>query len=406
MSERQYKNWRSGNVKSHPRTTAALVLERLFPPWTIAELLAPPRTVVPGPGNRRRQPHVSAEVDIEIDIDDDAVEAVQFAQAAAATNVHPLVLDQLDADTARLADAYRTRPSAELVDELRAGRRTAFRLIEGRQYPRQALRLHLAAARLCGLAGIIALDAGRQRAAADLVRTAELCARLGGDPLLLAWIRAAQSAVAYAERRERDAVALALSGHEFLGGERAGTVTAVRLFVMEACARARIGDTPGTLAALAAAHSARQRCMDEPFEVGVFAFSIAEQEGYMAGALLDLGGERHAQAAIEAARRAVTAHAATPAALQSVRDLAAAHVVLAAALVRFGEPLAAARQLGYVAELSPACVRADTRCRLVGLAALPLDASAPGARELLSVFDALTASSADSDAASTAGPHS
>jgi hypothetical protein len=48
LTEKQFKNWVHGRVRTRPYPRAAKTLEVMFPPWTVTELLAPPSRE-PGP---------------------------------------------------------------------------------------------------------------------------------------------------------------------------------------------------------------------------------------------------------------------------------------------------------------------------------------------------------------------
>lgn len=389
VTERQFKNWVAGRVKTSPQPGAAKVLEALFPPYTVRELLTPPTDRPSPPGARPEPPTTRAQpeappADPGESIDQDAADAVRFARDAAATNCHPLVLDQLDADIDQLARGYVARPLGELVQGLRAARVAVFELLAGRQYPRQTVRLHLAAARVCGLACYAALDAGRYRAAADLGRTAELSAQLSGDPELLAWVRSAQALIAYWEGRNAEAANLAASGRDVLA-QRPPSAAVVRLAALEARAHARHGDASRALAALAAAHDARQACGEHTVDAGMFDFPAAKQDAYASTTLLALGGTKNLRQATVLATRSATRYLAAPPAAQSTGDLLAAHLDLATARLRLGEVDGTADAMAYVFAVPAHRHSASIRQRIADLASAldtPAQRRTRAAREL------------------------
>jgi hypothetical protein len=56
LTEKQFKNWVHGRVRTRPYPKAAKTLEVMFPPWTVTELLAPPGDQAADVTGRRTQP--------------------------------------------------------------------------------------------------------------------------------------------------------------------------------------------------------------------------------------------------------------------------------------------------------------------------------------------------------------
>lgn len=90
----------------------------------------------------------------------DAARSARFARFIASTNSDATTVEQLDADVARLARHFVSRPLKELYAEIRELRDETFELLRGRQRPQQTSDLLVAASRLCGLSAHVCLDVG------------------------------------------------------------------------------------------------------------------------------------------------------------------------------------------------------------------------------------------------------
>ncbi|NYI05551.1 XRE family transcriptional regulator [Allostreptomyces psammosilenae] len=337
LSEKQFKNWYHGRVKSRPYPKAGKVLEAMFPPWTVQELLARPDSSsaepVPQASDSRRTDPEGAPSAPESLLATDARQSARFALAMAATNVSDVALEQLDADVDRLARTYVSQPVTTLFEEIRSLRADVFRLLEGRQRPGQTSHLFLAAARLCGLSAHVCLDLGDYSSATTQARTARQCAELAGSKELVGWIRSVESLIAYWDGRPTEAVSLARAGRANAGSPSATT----RLASLEARACARVGDAEGALAALRVSQEARHLLGGgEQSGGGVFEFPEAKQWAYAGTTLLTIGGA-HLGAAIDASTRAVELYRTAPDADRSSGDLLAAHVDLAGAHLAVGD---------------------------------------------------------------------
>ncbi|MEU9607564.1 helix-turn-helix transcriptional regulator [Streptomyces sp. NPDC048057] len=296
----------------------------------------------------------------------DAELSARLARHAAETNVNALVLEQFDADVDRLARDFVSRPLPLLVPEIRAVRGEVFRLLEGRQHPRQTRHLYVVAGWLSGLAAHVSLDLGDRSAAATHARTVVQCAEISEHSPLRAWARSFQSLAAYWAGDYRRAGDLAQAGQSERRGPGTGTIKA-RLLSLEARARAAEGDNHSALRILALAHEARGAAGPDELP-GVFSFPEAKQWAYAGTTLLAAGGEEEIRHAISASNRAVELYQAGPERDRSPGDLQAAHLDLATAYLASGEVEGAGAKLSEV--LTAEGYTASITIRLRNLAAL------------------------------------
>ncbi|MEV4557241.1 helix-turn-helix transcriptional regulator [Kitasatospora sp. NPDC049285] len=292
----------------------------------------------------------------------DSAESAGFLRFASASNVDDTLLEQIDADIARLAGDYVSKPVSEVFHDIGALRRGVFDLLHGRQHPYQTSHLYLQAGRLCGLATHVALDLGQYTAAATHSRTAWRCAESAGHNGLRAWIRSVQSLIAYWQQDHRQAAELARAGLPYADG---GTIAA-RLLSLEARATAALGDSASALRAVEAGEAARSTmaAVDLP---GVFTFPEAKQYAYAGTALLALGSQTHVNRAIEASSRAIAMYESAPRQEQSSGDLLAAHLDLVNAHLAHGDLDGVQEKLSVVLDAAPDRRTASISSRLRAL---------------------------------------
>ncbi|MFF4350275.1 XRE family transcriptional regulator [Streptomyces sp. NPDC001530] len=209
-----------------------------------------------------------------------ADESATWAQWAEASNVGDIALEQLMAETRALASDYLTLDPVELFVRTRSLRDRVFKLLEGRQYPRQSTDLFVSAGYLCGLLAWMSSDLGQLRDADTQGRAAWLCAELAGHNVLGAWVLSTRSKVAIWDRRFRDAINYARRGASY---RTTGTV-AVLLACQEADGWSELGARDEALAALARAAEARDAITGEDDIGGIFACQPARQENYASAA--------------------------------------------------------------------------------------------------------------------------
>lgn len=137
-----------------------------------------------------------------------AEESAQFRRWSAATNVDDDVLDQMTADVAELARREQLDPPITVFSSLLGARDDVFTLMAGRQHPRHTTSLYKVAGQLCGLLSVVTFDLGYPHAANTHARTALHCAEVSGHAPLRAFVRYAQSNMAYWGGRYDEAAAL------------------------------------------------------------------------------------------------------------------------------------------------------------------------------------------------------
>ncbi|MFF5363398.1 helix-turn-helix transcriptional regulator [Streptomyces scabiei] len=293
----------------------------------------------------------------------DAVMSADFARFIAQRNADEFVVEQLEADVARLARAYVSHPLMELYIEIKRLRDGAFELLRGRQHPRQTADLYVAASRLCGLSAHVCLDLGDYDSAATHARTARACAEAAGHEGMLAWVRAVESLIAYWTGRYEQAARLAQAGRH----HRAPGSIGARLASLEARALAIAGDRVGAVAALADAERSREAMPGHDEVPGIFAFPAAKQFAYAGTSHLAVGGREHVQQAIVSADSAIRLYRSAEDDDQSVGDLLAAHVDLARGHLLLGDMEGTEAMLGFVLDSPPERMSASIVRRLTAL---------------------------------------
>lgn len=294
----------------------------------------------------------------------DASHSAKFARFLASLNATERTVEQLHADTARLARHFVSQPLENLYGEIRELRDETFELLRGRQRPKQTSDLLVTASRLCGLSAHVCLDAGDYDSAATHARTAWSCAEAAGHNEMLAWVRSVESLIAFWDGNPQRAADLAQQGQTL--GVR-GSV-GVRLASLEARALAVAGDVHGAGAALAIAESARD-AMRDPDEIpGIFSFPAAKQMTYAGTTYLAMGSPGHVRQAIQCAEAAVDLYRSVVADDRSTFDLLAAHLDLVRGRMLAGDLDGAESVLGTVLDSGPEQLSASIVSRLHVLA--------------------------------------
>ncbi|MGW8557961.1 XRE family transcriptional regulator [Streptomyces tubercidicus] len=294
----------------------------------------------------------------------DAAQSARFARFIASTNSDATTVEQLDADIARLARHFVSRPLKELYAEIRELRDETFELLRGRQRPQQTSDLLVAASRLCGLSAHVCLDVGDYDSAGSHARTAWCCAEAAGHHGMQAWVRSVESLIAFWNGNPQRAANLARHGLRYSASGSLG----VRLASLEARALAVAGDAEGAAAALVTAEQARDAMQEPDVMPGVFCFPTAKQLTYAGTTHLAIGGRSHAQQAIDCAETAVDLYRLAAADDRSTFDLIAAHLDLARGRMLAGEADAAEVLLGVVLDSGPGQLSASIVNRLEALA--------------------------------------
>ncbi|MEX2969533.1 XRE family transcriptional regulator [Streptomyces sp. C184] len=294
----------------------------------------------------------------------DAAQSARFARFIASTNSNETTVEQLDADVARLARHFVSRPLKELYAEIRELRDETFELLRGRQRPQQTTDLLVAASRLCGLSAHVCLDAGDYDSAGSHARSAWSCAEAAGHPEMQAWVRSIESLIAFWNGNPQRAAKLAQHGQSYSARGSVG----VRLASLEARALAVAGDAQGAVAALVTAEHARDAMPGPDVMPGVFSFPTAKQLTYAGTTHLAIGGPSHVQQAIDCAETAVGLYRVAAADDRSTFDLLAANLDLARGHMLAGETDAAEVLLGVVLDFGPAQLSASILNRLGAVA--------------------------------------
>ncbi|MFE2410004.1 helix-turn-helix transcriptional regulator [Kitasatospora sp. NPDC059408] len=356
--------WESGRSAPQPWMRPKLARALKLTVDQLADLLKAPTTAVEDVPRTAPVRRTNRDIDLVAAVAADSAESAWFLRFASASNVDDTLLEQIDADLARLAGDYVSRPVSELFHDIGTLRRGVFDLLRGRQHPYQASHLYLQAGRLCGLATHVALDLGQYTAAATHSRTAWRCAESAGHNGLRAWIRSVQSLIAYWQQDHRQAADLARAGLPYADS---GTIAA-RLLSLEARATAALGDTESALRAVEAAETARSTvaAVDLP---GVFTFPEAKQWAYAGTALLALNSDRHVNHAIAASSRAISLYESGPRQEQSSGDLLAARLDLANAHLAHGDLDGVQEKLSVLLDAAPDRRTASISSRLRALSA-------------------------------------
>lgn len=229
-----------------------------------------------------------------------------------------------------------------MYEQIRELRIEVLELIEVNRRSGQMRRLHLAAARLCGLQAHVCLDLGRYDLAGTNARSARIMAELAGHADTLAWTYALHSLIAYWDGRLSEAIDVAEEGLI-----HASEAVRVRLYGLKARAAAAMRQRCTALEAVAAADEV---CTDPLQKHGIFKFPAAKWHVYAATTLSTLGGRDLATRAIAHAEQAIRLYRAADPLDQSTGDLLAARFELAAAHVADWDLHSARQQLTPIFE--------------------------------------------------------
>lgn len=407
----QFYRWLCGSIRGVPHPDACLILEVMFPGWTVHQLFQPVRTSrsmllrpptarpdrngggslaareTPGISEVGHRPGREGQM-----IAMSAGRARDFLTRIEASNVGAETLDQLADDLRRLVVAYLQQPLPTLLGDLVGTQDRAFGLLEGRQPPAQTRDLYLVAGITCGLLAMASRDLGADHDARTQARTGYACADNAGHDGLRTWIRGLQANIAHWSGRWADAVRYARLGAEPAARSRGTAV--VLLASSEARALGALNRFTEARAALTRAAQARERVQPDELDDlgGLCNFIRPTQLGY-AAETLSWGG---APEASNAERFALEALATYPAAIEggSFRNETQARGVLAVARVAQGEVEGAAEALGPVLALLPA-QRDHTILTSIGRVQTALSGLTDPGREAIALIGALEAFTAE-----------
>ena len=367
VSARQFERWYGGKLRTTPHPDACRILEHMFG-YRVQQLLAPadrpsqemtsltlgqddphltaarppaqgviwaPGTLVPGGFEMTED---SAPSDPERILAMAARRAMRFSATAGSSNIGGESLEQLRAETSRLAVAYPQQPLSVITGDIVSLQDIVFSLLEGRQRPSESRDLYVIGGLASGMLSKASHDLRDPGTAMTHARTALLCANNAEHTSLAAWVRGLQSLITYWALRPREALEYAQLGQQLPG--TAGTVT-VWLASLEARAWARLGNGAASREAIARASELREQLARNDLDElgGMCYFSRPRQLYYAsdAGAALPEHDESGLREETETlAADAVAAYQQAPDEEKSFGDEAGSQTDLAIARIRTG----------------------------------------------------------------------
>jgi hypothetical protein len=357
VSVRQFERWYSGQVKTRPHPDSCRVLEHMFG-YPVDQLLmsadqATSQTIrhaalgePPSLAAGIRDPEARAvspdaiwaqdggSVDSERIVTMAARKAFRFGTSADSSNTGRMALDQLRAETARLAVAYEQLPLPQVVGDIAALQDQAFVLLEGRQRPRETRELYVIAGLASGLIAKCANDLADTHAAMTHARAAIVCSENAEFPSLTAWIRGIQCLITYWAGSPRETIRYARLGLQL--PEVTGSVT-VWLHSLEARAWAALGNAQESVRAVNLANDARDvMALSELDQLGGFCYFPRPRQLYYAAGANALLHARHEQAE-RYAEEALKEYRIAPSAERAWSDVLGTHTDLAIARVNGGD---------------------------------------------------------------------
>jgi hypothetical protein len=234
LTEKQFKNWVHGRVRTQPYPKAAKTLEVMFPPWTVTELLAAPvnrspTSLVPSGGGG--EPLSGAPDGL------DELAAHELWRQASVSEVGPQTLDRLEGAFDDLAVAYLTTSPEKLLGRLRQHLGYVGDLMELRSTLDSRRRLLVVGGWLSLLAATVHIDLLQPSAAAATLRTADGLAGEAGHDEIRAWCLETRAWQALTDGDHRRAVHLARGAQAIAP---AGSSVAVQAVAQEGRAWARL----------------------------------------------------------------------------------------------------------------------------------------------------------------------
>ncbi|WP_261561794.1 hypothetical protein [Frankia tisae] len=262
---------------------------------------------------------------------DETFDFIVNAERAAA---RPEVLDLLQQQVRALAIAFPTE-ATNLVGPLLDAQKVTFRLLDGPTHPDQARDLYFLAAIVSGLLARAGVDLSQISTAHIYARAAYLCADRADHPGLRTWIRVEQARAAYWAGAPGEALRY-LSLAEQNAHQVHGSIL-TEVFANTARAHAALGNAEGTRTAIARAADVRDLTQPDDLDEigGELTTPLAVQLFVASDALSLLPDEPTAE---QAALHAVEAFAEPDAADLSYGSRAGAHINLALARARHGDP--------------------------------------------------------------------
>jgi tetratricopeptide (TPR) repeat protein len=247
-------------------------------------------------------------------------------------SLDPVVLEQFQADTSRLALKYSTAAPADVLREVRDLRTRVFHALTERRQAKEK-DLYLVGGYLSGILAYAVLDLGYPDAAMTNTRLAWMCGERAGHNGLRAWVRGTQSLIARFQSRYEVAYESLQAGLQYA---TEGTALA-RLRCGEAQCLAHFGDSKGAHAALNSADDALDAATTADELGGLFTFPRAKRYYYAGSSLIWLPGRENAEAAEAASEKAIDLWQKAPLAERSLADELLVRIYLATARLNQGE---------------------------------------------------------------------
>ena len=276
-------------------------------------------------------------------------ESAAFINKTGHEVIDPTTLEQLQADTSRLAVSYLSAPALATLTETREVRARALRTLQVGCPPDQLKDLYLLIGQLSGVMAYTALDLGYPHEAMTHSRMTWLCGNLAGHNGLRAWVRGTQSLIARFARRFDEAYEFLQAGTEYA---TEGTAYA-RLACGEAQCFAHFGDSKSAHAALHRADDSLEQMTTPDTLGGLFTFPQAKRFYYAGSSLIWLPGRHDSEVAEKEAEEAIRLWQEGRPDERSHPDELLAHVYLATARLQQGEVDGAAIALRPVLDIPP-----------------------------------------------------
>lgn len=301
VSEKTFKRWLTGQVRTQPRPDAARILEALF--GQSADSLFHPSAA-----GICDETITDVHHGTEGQIRTAAQRALKFSTLILGDELSSDAIQHLQAEAARVSVTYASDPLPMLITDLANLQDISLSLLQRQHHPDQLRDLYMIAALASGLMAKASMDAGDLRSAMTQARAGLLCAQRAGHTGLAAKIISWQALFAYWAGRARQAVSYSQQATS-LGAK--GYVS-IFLPAMEARAHAVLGDRDATLSAITCVREAADhyRASDLDAFGGIFAFSVNRQACFTAEAQVLL--DPSSRAALTATDEAIALKASAP----------------------------------------------------------------------------------------------
>jgi hypothetical protein len=282
VSEKTFKRWLAGQVRTQPRPDVVRVLEALFD-QPVDVLFHGLQVGAEGGVAALNGPYPERQIHMA------AQRALRFSTLVLGSELSADAIELLYEEAVRISRAYAIEPLPRLISDLADLQDMAFTLVERRHPPDQSRDLYFVAGVASGLMAKASLDMASPRSALTQARAALLCAERAGHTGLAAKIISWQALTAYWAGWPRQAVEYAQQGT----GLGAGGYISIFLPAVEARAHAVLGDRDAATTALRSAQLATDNYQATDLDElgGLFRFPFCRQVYFQAEAhvLLDPG---------------------------------------------------------------------------------------------------------------------